>query len=141
MSQTTNSPAVSSVDLDAVADRLRVSKAEAESEAKAEGKNGGECWARNSASYKQLRRLSRYVERNGLEGICTQYGDAFSAGERLAETIEGRGLDRDEIREFWLTDVGDGIVGDEMNCVYDDDWVQGFIDGALEVYDAVEPMI
>lgn len=116
-------------------ERLRASKQQLRSEQFMEGERFGREWANRSAEYAQLKRLSKlrdtvedwdewFVEdETGVYGVC----------ELLVEAIEPPGeFNRQVAADFWK-DALDGEGPEE-----DPDFVQGFAEGALAVFDSVE---
>jgi len=104
-----------------------------------EGHKAGEKWARGTAKHAELRRLGKMEE-----GVSpsdwnriwdTGDNDAYGAGERLVFAIRPKDdKDRQAAAAFWESAVGDGM---ELT----DDFVQGFVDGALDVWHEVKDAV
>jgi hypothetical protein len=123
-------------DMNDVIQRLRKSKIESEGETFKEGRDAGKSWVENNAEVPELKRLDRYHAENHRDAwyLCTVESDAFSAAEHLARAITGdNDLDRSGMREFWQ-----GVLGDDEEKIHDDDFLKGFVDGAMELWSEVE---
>lgn len=114
-----------------IIDRLRASQESTSTEARKDGSECGRTWVRLKAQVPELRRLSALAEReaNG--------GDRWSDCEQLAYAILGPNADRHDVRAFW-EDVS-GAPDDER--ITDADWLQGFVDGSLELWAELEPQL
>ncbi|WP_295543443.1 hypothetical protein [uncultured Thiohalocapsa sp.] len=113
----------------AAVQRLRASKMKQVNAAQREGFEVGFQWAQHSADYGQLKRLVNHEHLDTLFGGGPS--EAFSAGERLVAIVEGEdGPDRQSSNDFW-TNL------DAAGKQYDDDFVEGFIDGVNDFYDKV----
>lgn len=125
--------------LDAVVQRLRDSKKQAGTQELLAGKEAGREWAEEKAEAKELDRLSRFV--GGLEtdgdvrGLSN--GSAWGTGEQLyfALSPEDDG-NRDEAASFWEAAFGVGSCDDLT-----DEHLQGFVEGALEVWDQAKDLL
>lgn len=109
-------------DLDAVVARMKAEAAKEESEDRENGRQYGEGWAKDEATPKQLRRL----ESAASEG---------AGGESWIEDAIGV-LSADD---FWQVTVG--LDPDEMHLTKDDDFCDGFVAGALDVWKRVRSKI
>lgn len=130
--------------MDDVVARLRASKHESDSQIYLDGKDAGEDWAKETASAAELKRLSRLREKLDHE---PQYGwewffdssvnrGAFSPADHLAFAILGDDDDRDreDSTRFWETATG----WDQYNSsLTDDQFLRGFAEGALEIWEQV----
>jgi hypothetical protein len=105
--------------MEAVIERLKLSKAEAAGVDEASGKRDGSIWAQKHASYRDLKRIGT------LELDVGE--DSFAAQVDMALGNSGR----DWGESFW-NDGGDfrSIPGDE--------YVSGWVEGAQSVWDEVE---
>lgn len=119
-------------DTSKVIERLRASRQAAVSAKFQEGHQAGEEWASEIADYVELRRLGQMKE--GTSPVDwdlfwdTGVNDANCASERLAFVIRpDDNEDRQAAAAFWETAVGDGVD-------LTDDFVRGFVDGALDVW-------
>ncbi len=108
--------------------RLRASKAEADSDECKAGREAGTTWAQRKASAPELERLAGAR----LAYITTQPGSAFTAAEHLVEVIDGE-MSRSSAREFW-----EHAVGDDWEETCTDEFVNGFKDGAIAVWNSVK---
>ena len=110
-------------------ERLRATKEQASSEAYQAGHKAGAHWAEREATYPELQRLSE-ADIGQLLAADTGFNTA-SAGDSLAAIITGSELDRDEARWFL------GAVSDDQALLDSPDFVEGFADGALALFEAV----
>jgi hypothetical protein len=109
---------------DSVVARLRASKVQEDEELKAEGRETGQRWAREHASFRVLKGVSE-ISWDGLP--VEAYGD------HLAQLILG---------DEYPTAVGE--LWNELRGGYDDNeeepdpaWIEGFVEGAAEVWNEV----
>jgi hypothetical protein len=118
--------------------RLRAAKAEDDEEEVADGKQAGREWAEQDARPKELRRLeglySRCTGREWEDFFDAPGSTAYSTAERLLFTLhpENDG-DRQEAGSFW-----EGALGDDKARAEEDAFLQGFAEGALEVWNEVK---
>lgn len=112
-------------DRDAVIKRLRELKQQERS--KETGVNDGRDWAAEVAEPWQLRRLARFAERRG---VCEDLAHDLYAAVDLE-----RNKDHDD---FWAELVGEEYVADRVS---DTEYLNGFINGAIEVWDDVKDHI
>jgi hypothetical protein len=107
--------------------RLRASKLLFTCEYRQRGKEAGRRWAEQDASYKQLERLKQ-----------SYYGDAHHQPDFDCWTVAmiACGGDDDQARDFW-----EGFCPEWRDLFVDDDFAFGFVDGATDVLDEVEPLI
>jgi hypothetical protein len=121
--------------------RLRASKLEHASEAFGDGIAAGKEWAGATAEAVELERLERYREDIGSawdEVFAAGFGGAIGIHERLAWTARPDDeRDREAASRFWEQAIGDNF--ESLMC--DDDFLKGFVDGALEVWDAVKDQL
>ena len=124
-----------------VIQRLRESKAEHEAEVRQAGKLAGQSWARDAASYEELRNLERHRDANEAD-----WDSAFDADETSAYGSEEYFIfvirpdddgNRDVARDTWGEILGD----DWGHIVTQEGFVAAFADGALEVWDEVKDKV
>lgn len=126
--------------MDDVIARLRKSKQETASDRYKEGVAIGEEWVKDHAEASELQRLEREWEaskRTADERLWleTHENSAYTAAELLPNAIRGQGerTDRDLAVEFWAT-----LLGDDTEATDDPDFLRGFIEGALELWQSVK---
>ncbi len=116
--------------MDSVNAQLAASRKAYEEKQFEAGKCVGAEWARESAEWEQLNRLRR--EFVSCESSTTTFvglmGDSLSPAKFLAEAIDGEGGD-------WLWFWWGVIPPDDTTPLEDVEWLCGFADGALEVFD------
>ena len=115
-----------------VIQRLRASKVKAGSDAAARGFKDGRQWATHSAEAPHLQRLDEWqAARSEGQGIPIE--DAYGPGEHLYFAIEpDQHGDRRAACDFW-----EGVVGDNISGSGDEDYVNAFVEGALELWGEV----
>lgn len=120
---------MSAVMLDTIK-RMRLQNKEDQQETYEAGKEFGTGWAKRDARPKELRRLDRWRAEFG-------WGHDFHHSEidarNLVAAIHGAdddNFDRDDVASFF--------EGGEHE---DDEWLHGFVDGALEVWAAIAPQL
>jgi hypothetical protein len=122
-----------------VIERLRASKAQLQNGDFREGRIAGRKWAEKHADARQLLRLARWRDRTGHaweDCFITVRGQAFCAGEIFAGTIIGEDANRQSMRDFWTSALPNY---DKRHGRYtNDDFVRGFAEGALDVWDRVK---
>jgi hypothetical protein len=123
-----------------VVERLRASQAKRENEQHQQGAKAGRAWAKEDAEAHQLERLASGPPEKSYEwaGWLGVYDNGQNAGvaKGLYQDICGRDADGDwrDVREYW-----DRVLGDHgSERIADHDFALGFIEGALEVWDAVK---
>jgi hypothetical protein len=118
--------------------RLRASNRKGESEAKAAGREAGLLWASDEAEAEELERLERAWNENtnnSLGTFSTEWDGAYGPEERFVFTIRPEDdTDRDAAAQFWTTVHGE----DYADFTSRDGFVQGFFEGALEVWSEVK---
>ncbi len=122
-------------DMAEVIDRLRASRRRHESEQLALGNARGQSWARDQAEVGELILLERLRDecgRRDWDGLfMSGEGDAYGSSEHFVFAIwPERDGDRGAATEFWE------MLGIEHHP--QDDFVRGFAEGALEVWDEVK---
>lgn len=112
-----------------VIQRLRASKSQGESDSFDLGKVCGESWARDSAEFDELKRVSKLVLVDGLDNWfwTTEERDFASLIEQVSPGTEAD----DDMLNVW---VGED---NKAHC-HDQQFIRGFCAGALVVWDAVE---
>jgi hypothetical protein len=119
--------------LDDVIDRLRKSMHETEDELFRDGYAAGEKWARNSARAIELRRLEAFRVRCGHDWEQLFQADECRAFEIIFRAIQpesGRG--RADAANFW------GDIVDVSTQPVEDEFIRGFSEGALDVWNVVK---
>lgn len=113
--------------------RLRAGKMQTQSKNHRAGVTAGFDWAKSSANYEELDRLVSYEAISQIfEGGPSA---AFSAAEQLACIIVGADpTDRETADAFWSRI-------DDSGKQYDDEFVEGFIDGATRFFDEVSDQL
>lgn len=125
-----------------VIDRLRASRQKTEDAKKSEGEAFGRIWARGKAEADELERLKAYRDSIRPDEWDDQFGipandPRFGIAPYVffVETVtDDDSTGRAEAARWW----GEAMTGaDYKNSRY----VQGFIEGALEVWEAAEPQL
>jgi hypothetical protein len=103
---------------------------EADTEDYEDGKAAGRAWAAESATPKELKRLAAHIEKcesHGSGGEWWQLRGVLATAIRpkFKEVAEGMGA-------FW-----EELLGDEAHRAADADFLRGFGQGAVEVWDEV----
>lgn len=115
--------------MNAAIERLKKSKADYAKEASDRGHADGVRWAQHKAEYGELKRLSE----NWEQSETTETEDALGAPGVFGRMISNDEFGRLSINDFW-TNNGSDESGDQYSFEYWD----GFVEGALEVFDQVE---
>jgi hypothetical protein len=105
--------------MDDVIQRLRASKAQSESECFQQGYEAGQSWAKDDAEAIELQRLDKSWDQGYL---------AYNAYS-VAEAVQPTPRDEAPSLSFWEEALGD--FAHEAN---DDDFVRGFVRGALDLW-------
>ncbi len=111
--------------------RLRASKRSLQSDRSKAGFAQGKAWAENYAEAVELERLEKQI--HAQEHTSFDWNNAYSSGENFAFVIapEDDG-DREVAERFWsVFDRGPELSGDPG-------FVNGFAEGAMEVWDRVK---
>lgn len=127
-----------------VAERLRNSRNEEASALYRAGFEAGRRWAANNAKFGELKNVEDLLDcvesgqYSGFDPFSDDENDAFTAAERVAfSIIHGQksddDIDRDESTIFW-----EAIEGD---VAPDGEWVRGFCEGAIDLFDSVKKRI
>jgi hypothetical protein len=122
-------------DMKEVIDRLRASKQKHENEQYNGGHEAGQEWARNEAEAGELIRLEKFHDACGPSDwgrfFWTSDRDAYGAAENLVFRIwPDDDRDRDAASNFWESQGHEEYP--------DDEFVRGFAEGALEIWDQVK---
>ena len=133
-------------DMEDVVARLRASNQAAETELYAQGKEFGTRWAKNMATAIELRRLDKFAERKyndpdeeDMNSFLAPHDTDGSPADRLAWEILGdQGLGRNESTDFWHDATGMDQYKSDLS---EPEFLRGFIDGAVEIWEAVESRI
>ena len=104
--------------MDKVVERLRASKERVMEADHRNGKTAGQRWAKQTAEYDQLERLSEYLEDNNCEDVDCLRGLLDPDGDHRREFYEWVGRDHPS-----------------------ENYVIGFVEGAVEVFDEVSPQL
>lgn len=130
-----------------VVDRLKQVKAQEQTEATEKGREIGRSWAADYAKPKELARLEKFADSAGDLGIYFNDGEPLAPwGQAEWLVFEILGTHEDDRSElisgsFW---EGAGIDTDEPSdkeLVEKGDFLEGFVVGALEVWEAVADQI
>lgn len=119
-----------------VIQRLKASKLEDTSDQHRQGYEDGIDWAKHRASARELRRLSKELVR-GVEDSFPD-SDTYDPGQAFFRLLVSENdFDRRDSDEFWETNAGD--EGESLSGEVE--YVRGFAEGALEVWNEVEDKI
>ena len=96
---------------------------------------------KNCLSNEQLENIGNFVEELGTDYETFFYNSssAYSNAEHIAFValdLHDGNEDRQQAADFW-----EAILGDEAHLAYDDAFVDGFVQGALELFDRVNRMV
>jgi hypothetical protein len=116
--------------------RLRVSRAQAEKRAYDEGLIAGRAWVCEIAEHSQLAKLAALRDdpevpwaSNFLPSACSEATPSNCLGDYL------KCGDDQEATDFWEEAVGEGVDVERP------EFVRGFAEGALEVWDGIKDQI
>ena len=124
---------------DDVVDRLRAAREKAAKEEYVDGENAGRKWAKSTATPKELKRLERYVSiGDGSEGWwdvdCSNWCAPFGAADYFVFALRLRDKDDpDAPHQFWKE-----ALGDDIHRIQDGDFLRGFGEGAIAVWEQVK---
>jgi hypothetical protein len=123
--------------IDDVVTRLRASMRQVEDEQYRQGKQCGREWVEDRAEADELIRLERWKAKMGWEWdqfFADHPNNAYSSAELFVFEIwpEDEG-DRGTAQVFWVE-----ALGDDSSAADDPQFVKGFIEGALELWDQVK---
>jgi len=122
-----------------VVDRLRVAREQAAKEEYEDGQNAGRKWAKSTATPKELKRLERYANNGGgSEGWwdvdCPNWCAPFGAADYFVFALRLRDKDNpDAPNQFWKE-----ALGGDMHRIQDGDFLRGFGEGAIAVWEQVK---
>lgn len=117
--------------MEEVIERLTKSKESAEANSRSEGRRFGTDWAKRHAEYDGLRRLDQF-EFNRDFWTCAGDHELLNA---LARIIDPECDDYRSSREFWEAQAGEDYWVRYGPC--EEEFARGFLDGAIEVWNAV----
>jgi hypothetical protein len=127
--------------MDDVIARLRESKRQDEGEAAKAGRAAGELWVRDLAEVAEIKRLKKMYEGVSPNDQWVLFdssaNDAYSAAEHLAFAVQPESDgDRKAAEDFW-----EMIIGDDTSIISDAAFMEGFFNGALELWEALESQL
>ncbi len=108
--------------------RLQATKAEDAGQEYAEGKAAGREWAERLATAKELLRLRQHINQAHVLGECYWKSGRVEASNRIVEAI--RPIHAFVPETFWEEALGDN----EKERIGDEDFLHGFVDGAIEIW-------
>jgi hypothetical protein len=122
-----------------VVDRLRAAREKAAKEEYEDGMDAGRKWAKSTATPKELKRLERYV--NSGDGSlgwwdvdCPNWCAPFGAADYLVFALRLRDKDdHDAPNRFWTE-----ALGDDTHRIQDGDFLRGFGEGAIAIWEQVK---
>ncbi len=118
-----------------VIQRLRASDLEAQSEQARSGHEAGQEWAKGTAEATELRRLAKYMENSENQGTFSGYKDQ-EAAQLFYDAVmlpSGESSEWSDVTDFWEDTLG--LSADDYR---NSDFVDGFAEGALEVWREVQ---
>ena len=119
--------------MDAVIARLKAAAELEDDEDHKEGLKCGQEWAKNEATPKQLRRLHKTLSHQDFAQIFHSWIRDGAIGVSLQEVIDTAPKDfQEKHSDFWEV-----ILGENWESIEEPDFARGFIDGAMEVWEAV----
>ncbi|MBU1702315.1 MAG: hypothetical protein KJ970_12030 [Candidatus Eisenbacteria bacterium] len=125
-----------------VIERLRASKRSSDSECYKDGYAAGQEWAKNRAEARELERLDSLQARLAHEPsygwneyFDSDYGSsAYGLGERLYFDLDPEyNGDRSAAKDFW-----ECVVGEKISSDLPDEFIRGFAEGALSIWNEVQ---
>jgi hypothetical protein len=126
-------------DMQDVITRLKASKSKTDDENRIRGRGAGKQWASNQAEAAELERLEAWTEKDlggrSWQSLLEQPGrpeNAFGEDLRLVETITKENVDRRYSDRFWE------VITDNKADRRSGTFLIGFVEGALEVWEAVK---
>jgi len=122
-----------------VIQRLRASKLEGDSEAKQGGREAGREWATHTAEAGELTRLERYVKDcREVDPFIMTEDDGYRGAHVFVHVVVPEAKDDRDLMRETLEILFDTAGQDEPPM---DEFVQGFADGALDVWGEVKDKI
>jgi hypothetical protein len=97
-----------------------------------DGKAAGRAWASERAAPKELRRLEKHIEKFAGEFTVWYDVDSFEAADEVLFAMRPKLRNAATTWEFWQD-----AIGDEWKRIEDAEFLHGFGDGALEVWEQV----
>jgi len=128
-------------DMSDIVTRLRASKRQAEDTQYKAGAEAGREWVTDTAEADELSNLERWHNRLGQDVHAVfddlAWGRAYSSAELVAFAVwPDRDEDRSAAEEFWGQ-----CLGDETAAADNSQFVRGFVDGALALWDEVKDQL
>lgn len=120
-------------DMQAMIDRMKATKSAAMSKEKKTGYSQGVSWAMNCAEYRQLEALETLQDEQMGAGDVSDYGFALAA--KLVHVTMGQESDHGDIKELHEQMFAD------TTRTYSEEFVEGFIEGALAQWDKVKDQV
>jgi hypothetical protein len=126
-----------------VVQRLKAAQEKEDQMERDEGKAAGRKWAERTATPKELRRVAEYIDR--CEQDNTPWHDVdfpgwmapFGATDYFVFAIRPQDKDdRDAPGQFW-----EEALGDDAHRIEDSDFLRGFGEGAVEVWNEVSAQL
>jgi hypothetical protein len=118
--------------MDEVIERLKAAAKIEENKEYQAGHKAGVRWAKANASPKELRRIADYID--GHQGDWADIDDSWNAPESFVFAMRPKwkadGIAADE---FWEQALGD----DGAQQIKDEDFLRGFGEGAMEIWEMV----
>ena len=127
------------MEMNAVVERLRVSKEESDSKRQQAGRDAGIHWAKLSASYEELSRLHDFhADTQAWQVTFEVLGQcAYTVAEQVYFVIcPEDDSDRRTAEDFWLVELGHDA--ESRANIAQAAFILGFCEGALEVFDEVK---
>jgi hypothetical protein len=127
--------------MDEIVTRLRASKRRVEDEHSQQGDAAGREWVKDQAEADELMRLERWQAEMGVswDGYFSDDDPnrAYSAAEQVVFTVwpEYDG-NRAAVEDFWTQ-----ALGDDTSAADDPEFVKGFVEGALDLWDKVKAQL
>lgn len=117
--------------MDNVIERLRASKRDLEAKQRDEGLNDGREWAKNAASYSDLKRLAKLWD--DIDDGVTHYDedDETALAARVDARLKRNTKDEGKEASFWF-DPSESIYSVPQNV-----YVLSFLEGASDIWDQV----
>jgi hypothetical protein len=115
-----------------VVKRLKAIQEQEEQTYYEDGKQAGREWAEETAFPKELRRLAAFIDQSDTDNWC--WWDADHVDVLVFAIWPNRKDDRAAVEEFWEQALGEG----GRDQAEDSDFLHGFGDGAVEVWEEVK---
>jgi hypothetical protein len=114
-------------EIDRVADRLRASKLQEDEANRNAGHMFGQKWARDLATYGELERIATY-EHWDQSAVAGDYEVVFS--NRIFDAVDWRDVDPSDRVDLWEKISSRRVAPAQA-------WLEGFVEGATEVWNEV----